>query len=443
MKFSSKALKLSKLAILGLTLTLSTSFVNEVSAAITKIDGTAAIVNGSIILESELNSEQNRIEQIAKENRIQMDEIASRRAAMENLITRTLLLEMAQNSGYDLNDMQLDQALAQTAANNNTTPEKLLASMGKGLSEAQAREKFKNEFLISEIRNSRVRSRINISEDEINNLAQNLQKKGNVEPSYNLGQVIIPLSLNPTEKEYMSTQNAAKNLVRSLRKGADFKEAQANYPSDQSIDLGYVPESQVPLPFVPALIKAKPGDIIGPFRSPSGLHILKVYDITKDAIVPIRTYDASHILLKTSIIFSDEAARSQLKQLRDDIVSGKITFANAAKQFSQDPGSAIDGGNLGYAVPDRYDPDFARALVKLKPGEISEPIKSSFGWHLIYLKDIKVDNNSTEAYKDRARSIIYKREFDQAARVWEKELRSNAYIQIKDPQLLSAAQSTM
>ncbi len=436
MRFSNLTCKLSCLALLGLMLH-DPLIITEVNAAEVKLDSTAAVVNSGIILESELNAEQRRVEQISKARNINLDKVAARSQALENLITKAILLQMAEQQGYDLNDMQVDQALAQTAERNNASVAEILKSFGPSASEAQQRENFKNEFIINELRSSRVRSRIHVSQAEVDNLAKNLKDRGSVEPQYHIAQIIIPLSLNPSESEYRGSQNEARSLITKLRKGMSFNEALAKYPAEGNGDMGYLAESQIPLPFVPALVKSKPGDVIGPFRSPSGLHIFKVYDINHNAIAPIRTYDAAHILLKTSIIFSDEAAQAQLKQIRDDILNNKLSFAQAAKQYSQDPGSAIDGGNLGYSVPERYDPNFARGMVSLKKGQISEPIKSSFGWHLIYLKDIKIDNNSDEAFRDRARSIIYEREFAQAARSWERELRASAYIHVLDPELLN------
>ena len=435
MKFSKLSCNLSCIALLGALiqapLTISDAYAKEV-----KLDSTACIVNSGIILESELNAEEKRIKEIAQKRGFKMDDVAARTQALEGLITRSIILQQASQQGFDLNDMQVDQALEQTAMRNNASVKDILNSFGPNLSEAQQRDIFKNEFIINELRNSRVRSRIHISDAEIDNLAKNLKERGNAEPQYHLAQIIVPLSTTPTESEYRKAQSDARSIIANLKAGMSIAEAQAKFPSGGEGDLGYVPESQVPLPFVPALIKAHKGDVVGPFRSPSGLHILKVYDINHNAVAPIRTYNASHILLKTSIIFSDEAAKNELNKIRQDILSGKISFANAAKKYSEDPGTAIDGGALGYSVPERYDPNFAKAMIRLKKGQISEPIKSSFGWHLIYLKDVKIDNNSDEAFRDRARNLIFEREFEQAAKVWENKIRAGAYIHVLDPMLL-------
>ena len=141
------------------------------------------------------------------------------------------------------------------------------------------------------------------------------------------------------------------------------------------------------------------------------MHIIKLFDVSHSAISPIKTYNASHILVKTSIIYSDEAAVAKLNDIAQQIKSGAITFEQAAKKYSEDPGSAIRGGNLGYAAAETYDPGFAQGLQSLRVGQLSEPIKSSYGWHLILLNDIKVDRDSLDAYKEKANSILFEREF--------------------------------
>ena len=169
-----------------------------------------------------------------------------------------------------------------------------------------------------------------------------------------------------------------------------------------------------------------------------GMHLIKLFDVTHQAVEPITTYKASHILLKTSIIFSDDAAQSELAALRTSILNGELSFADAAKKYSEDTGSASLGGDLGYAPANTYVPGFARALVNLQEGEISQPVKSNYGWHLIYLEDKKIDKDSDEAYQQRARELIYNRIFAQEGSAWEREIRAAAYVRVTDPQLLDA-----
>ncbi|MBQ9275038.1 MAG: peptidylprolyl isomerase [Succinivibrio sp.] len=431
-----------KAALLGAAL----SACLEAAAKVEVLDSTAAVVNNDIILTSELNRAQARVQSNLRAQGHAVDELTARKAAMEGLITRSLLSQLAKLQGLDLTDTQLDQALRDLALHNHTTPEQILNSYGSHLSVAEQREAFKAEFLSNELQQSRIRGRINISESEVDSLARSLKTQGSIEPQYHLSQLIVPLSSNPTESEYLNAQATARSIRAQLAKGADFGDLAARYSrgadASQAGDLGYMPESRVPLPFVPALLKAHPGDVVGPIRSPMGLHFLKVHDISTDAVSPIKTYDAAHILIKPSIIFSDEAARAQLSSLRDDIMQGRTTFAKAARAYSQDPGSATQGGDLGYAPAERYDPAFSAMMVSLRPGQISEPVRSAFGWHIILLKDVKIDRDSDTAYRDKARTLIYQREYDEQQQLWEKELRESSYVHIIDPALLNAGVMT-
>ena len=420
---------------LALSLLLGAS---AVPAAEESLDSAAAIVNNDIILESELDKASSTLARNFQRRGQAVDEVSARKAALEALITRSLVLQLAQNQGITLTDMQLDTALAQTAAQRGISVQDLLASIAPGQSEAQAREQFRDELILTEVRRARIRARINVSDTEVDLLAQNLRKVGSVEPQYHLAQIIVPVE----NGNAVAANRTVAQIRAQLRDGADFNALAARYAigsaASQAGDLGYLPETQVPVPFLPALLKAKPGDVIGPFRSPFGIHLLKLYDISHDAVEPISLYDASHILLQTSIIFSDEAARNELATLKQQIESGQLSFAEAARRYSQDPGSAINGGDLGYATPGRYDPLFARAMVALRPGQISEPIKSSFGWHLIYLKDVKIDKDSEDAYRQKARDLIYRRLFQEESVSWERELRDSAYIHVMDPTLVNA-----
>ncbi len=406
------------------------------------LDTTAAVVNNDIILTSELDAMQKEMARNFASRGQKVSPVTARKAALEQLITKSLILQQAKSHGLNLNDMQLDQALAQFAARNGVSVKTLLNQMGPGLNEAAQRERFREDLIIGEVRRNQVRNRIKISDSEVKLLAKNLKELGSVEPSYHLSQLIVPLSAKATPAQIQRAVNTVDKIKADLRKGADFNDLAARYTQGslaaQGGDLGFIPESRVPVPFLPSLLKSKPGAIIGPIRSPYGLHLIKYVGVTDGAVKTITMYDASHILLTTSIVYPDATAVKELNLLRDEILKGSISFADAAKNFSEDPGSAINGGDLGYATPDRYDPAFAAAMVRLKPGEISEPIRSSFGYHLIKLNDIKTDLDSDASYEDQARNLIFERLFREESVAWERELRDTAYIHVSDPALLNA-----
>ena len=406
------------------------------------LDSTAAVVNNDIILTSELNQATALVKKSFAQRGQNIDEISARKAALEGLITDSLILQMAKSQGIDLTDLQLDEILNQNAMSNNVSVDEYLKRLAPGLSVTQAREQFKQSLILNEVKRSRVRNRIAISDTEVDLLAKNLKKVGSIEPRYHISQIIVPLSARASAQSAQKAENTVAHIKSRLRNGDDFTSLAAMYTqgnlATQGGDLGYMPESQIPAPFLPALLKAKAGDVVGPFRSPYGLHLIKLIDVSHDAVIPIKEYDASHILLTTSIIFSDEAAYNQLNALRDRILSGAVSFDVAASKFSEDPGSAIKGGNLGFATPEKYDPRFARAMVALKEGEISMPIQSSFGWHLIKLNKVKLDSSSDEAYKNKARDLIYRKLFAQESIIWEQELRDSAFIKVQDPALVNA-----
>ena len=433
-----KSFKILALALALGTVSANTMAANTVSQGETVLDATAAVVNNGIVLESELNDETNKLLAQYKARGANVDPITARKQALQTLITNSIILQIARNNGAEVTDMQLDSTLENAAMRNNTSVDNILRSMGPNLTKAQAREKFKEQYLINEVRRSSVRQRINISDTEVTTLAKALQHRGNVEPMYHIAQILIPLSSTPTEAEYRRVEQESKNALYALRNGANVQEVAAKFAtSEQNADLGYVPETAVPLPFLPGILNAKPGDVIGPFRSSVGMHIIKLFDVSHSAISPIKTYNASHILVKTSIIYSDEAAVAKLNDIAQQIKSGAITFEQAAKKYSEDPGSAIRGGNLGYAPAETYDPGFAQGLQSLRVGQLSQPIKSSYGWHLILLNDIKVDRDSLDAYKEKANSILFEREFSEAVVNWERSMREMAYIHVIDPILVN------
>ena len=433
-----KSFKILALALALGTVSANTMAENTVSQGETVLDATAAVVNNGIVLESELNDETNKLLAQYKARGANVDPITARKQALQTLITNSIILQIARNNGAEVTDMQLDSTLENAAMRNNTSVDNILRSMGPNLTKAQAREKFKEQYLINEVRRSSVRQRINISDTEVTTLAKALQHRGNVEPMYHIAQILIPLSSTPTEAEYRRVEQESKNALYALRNGANVQEVAAKFAtSEQNADLGYVPETAVPLPFLPGILNAKPGDVIGPFRSSVGMHIIKLFDVSHSAISPIKTYNASHILVKTSIIYSDEAAVAKLNDIAQQIKSGAITFEQAAKKYSEDPGSAIHGGNLGYAAAETYDPGFAQGLQSIRVGQLSQPIKSSYGWHLILLNDIKVDRDSLDAYKEKANSILFEREFSEAVVNWERSMREMAYIHVIDPILVN------
>jgi peptidyl-prolyl cis-trans isomerase SurA len=196
----------------------------------------------------------------------------------------------------------------------------------------------------------------------------------------------------------------------------------------------YMNINEMPTLFAEVVNNAKKGDIIGPIKSSAGFHIIKVMDTRGMETKEVQEVNARHILLKPSPILSEERAKATLEQFIKDIKSGKAKFADLAKQYSEDPGSAAKGGELGWAEPSIYVPEFAQTLSHLKDGEISEPFRSSFGWHIVQLEGRRTTDATKEFNTNRAHELIFRRKFNEELQNWLDEMRASAYIEVFDPQ---------
>ncbi|EKM6353304.1 peptidylprolyl isomerase SurA, partial [Cronobacter sakazakii] len=247
--------------------------------------------------------------------------------------------------------------------------------------------------------------------------------------------ILTPLPENPTADQVSEAEAQARSIIDQARNGGDFGKLAITYSADQQAlkggQMGWGRIQELPSVFAQALSTAKKGDVIGPIRSGVGFHIIKVNDLRgQSQTVSVTEVHARHILLKPSPIMTDQQARQKLEEIAADIKSGKTTFAQAAREFSQDPGSANQGGDLGWAAADVYDPAFRDALMSLSKGQMSTPVHSSFGWHLIELLDTRKSDRTDAAQKDRAYRMLFNRKFSEEAATWMQEQRASAYVKI-------------
>ena len=290
-------------------------------------------------------------------------------------------------------------------------------------------------MIISEVRNNEVRRRITILPQEVESLAQQVGNQNDASTELNLSHILIPLPENPTSDQVNEAESQARAIVDQARNGADFGKLAIAHSADQQAlnggQMGWGRIQEMPGIIAHSISNSKKGDIVGPIRSGVGFHILKVNDLRGESKnISVTEVHARHILLKPSPIMTDEQARVKLEQIAADIKSGKTTFAAAAKEFSQDPGSANQGGDLGWATPDIFDPAFRDALTRLNKGQMSAPVHSSFGWHLIELLDTRNVDKTDAAQKDRAYRMLMNRKFSEEAASWMQEQRASAYVKI-------------
>lgn len=421
-----------KTLLLGIAMIANTSF-----AAPQVVDKVAAVVNNGIVLESDVDGLMQSVKLNAGQAGQQLpDDATLRHQILERLIMDQIILQMGQKMGVKITDEQLDQAIANIAKQNNMTMDQMRSRLAyDGLNYSTYRNQIRKEMIISEVRNNEVRRRITVLPQEVDALAKQIGTQNDASTELNLSHILIALPENPTSEQVNDAQRQAESIVEEARNGADFGKLAITYSADQQAlkggQMGWGRIQELPGIFAQALSTAKKGDIVGPIRSGVGFHILKVNDLRgQSQSISVTEVHARHILLKPSPIMNDQQARLKLEEIAADIKSGKTTFAAAAKEYSQDPGSANQGGDLGWATPDIFDPAFRDALTKLHKGQISAPVHSSFGWHLIELLDTRKVDKTDAAQKDRAYRMLMNRKFSEEAVTWMQEQRASAYVKI-------------
>ncbi len=430
-------MKISKLLI-ALNLSLSIAVINPLSAnaAAKVVEQVAAVVNNNVILESDVNDMLKTIKASTDPRNLPNDNVL-RQQILDRLIVENLILQKAAKAKITVSDDQVSNAIAKIAEENGMTIDQLRSKLSAmGISYSDYQDRIHNDMLIDQARMNEVRPRIKISEKEVENLAKNMSQQTSNNIDVKVSHILISVPEKASKQQIDDATNKATDIIRRAEKGESFAKLATSYSNDDLAlkggDMGWHKLNELPTIFEERLIRAPKGSIIGPIRSGVGLHILKVDDTRSEAPkkFTIDEFNARHILIKTNVLVTDQIAKQKLSDIRKSIVSGATTFEAAAKANSQDPGSAENGGNLGWSRADVYDAGFRNALVQLKKGEISQPIKSSFGWHLIQLIDTKQTDGTNAVKQDQAYRLIFNRKFGEEAQVWIQELKGDAYIKI-------------
>ncbi len=406
------------------------------------LNGIVAEVNNKVILKSDLEeyakSYKIRLREHIPENEMP-DDITLKKAALNDLIHTALVEQLAEKMGLSISDMQLDQIMESAAKMNNTTVQKIYEKSfaSEGLTPLQTREKFRHEAMISELQQINIRRRIHISNQEIDQLVEAMKQNSDIESSYRIADIFIKLPDHPSIEDESNAEKKAQSIAESARKGENFTKLATKYNHNNNYtgDQGFVSVNDLPSEFAEHLSEAKEGDIIGPFRMDAGFVIIKVLGIRGAEFTPDIKVHSRHILIKPTIILSDDRVKAQLNAIRTDILNGTTSFGDEARKYSEDHATAVQGGDLPMTSPDTFDPLFSKALLSLKVGEISEPFKSSFGWHIVQLLDKKIDKASNKSLKERAYQRLFGKRFNDELILWFNDLENNSYVKILDPSL--------
>ena len=403
-------------------------------AELKKIDEVAVIVDDGVVLEGDVKAIVNQVKaQAAISNQRLPDDEVLRTQALEKLIMESLQLQLAKRMGIQISDAHLDSVLQSIAQSEGKTIEAYRADViAKGESFEQHREKIRDEIAISETMRANVRRRISISPQEVETLSAIIDQQTSKE-EFNIGHILINVDSDATQADITARKDVANKVIELLDGGADFAQVAITSSSGAKAleggDWGYMGINEMPSLFAENVKGSKSGDIIGPLKSGAGFHIIKILDVRGRETVEIKEVDARHILLKPSIILSEEKAKRMLEKFLADIKAGTADFSELAKEHSEDPGSGSRGGELGWSNPEKYAPKFQEALAQLEPGEYSAPFRTQFGWHIVQLKAERSADATEESKRDRAYQIIFKRKFAEEQENWLRELRSKANVE--------------
>lgn len=408
-------------------------------AAPQALDRVAVQINDGIVLESEITNMIATVTANAKAAGQTLPSAdALRTQVIERLILTRLQLQMADRIGLHIGDLQLDQTIENIAREQKVTVAQMQQQIEKeGSTFAQYREQLREEVTLGEIQRIQVQRRIQVSPQEINSLVKMINEQGLKDVEFQIGHILIEVPSNPTSDELQSASKRANIVLERLKEGADFRStAIASSSGPKALEGGiwdYMNINEMPTLFAEVVNGAKKGDILGPIKSGSGLHIIKVMDARGLQTNEVQEVRSRHILLKPSPILSEERAKNMLAQFLKQIRSGEAKFEDLARQYSEDPGSSAKGGELGWADPNVYVPEFAQILNSLKLGEISEPFRSSHGWHITELEERRTTDATDQFNANRAHQLIFRRKFNEELQNWLDEMRADAYIEVFEP----------
>jgi len=400
------------------------------------VDRIVAVVNDEVITLHELRSRLDfAVAQLQKQGTPLPPRSELERQMLDRLIMDKVQLQHARDNGMRIDDSQLEQALQRIAANNKMSLTKFRDALQKdGISFVKFREDIREEMTIARVREREVNDKIVISEGEIDNYLSGDLKGGDAGEEYEVAHILLRAPESASPEQIQTLKAKAEQVYERVKKGEDFSQLAATYSDAPDAlkggNLGARPLNRLPALFADVVVKLQDGEVGPLLRSPNGFHLVKL--VAKRggaALPPVEQTHVRHILIKVNEVVAEIEARHKLEGLYDRIKHGE-DFAALAKLYSQD-GSASKGGDLGWIYPGDTVPDFERAMNALKPGELSQPIQSPFGFHLIEVLERRVQDVSADRQRAAARQILRERKMDEAYQDWLRQIRDRAYVELR------------
>ncbi len=408
----------------------------ELSSTGEMLDGIAAVVNDGIVLKSQLEIEIQRIVQRLESQGTQIPPMSTlAEQVLERLVVNQIQLQRAERVGIRISDETLNVALSNVAQRNNTSLSELPEMLGsEGVDYAAYRAEMRDQLAIEQLRQRDVIGRIGITPKELEEYLERQKGRAFQNQEFKLSQILISVSASATAEQIEAAEQVILDIYKRIQAGESFVEQAIALSDGQKAleggDLGWRKGDELPTLFAEIVPGLGIGQVSEPVRSASGFHLVKLDDRRgSDPIMQQQTH-ARHILISTNEVLDDEAVYQKLIELRQQILDGD-SFEAVAKVISEDPGSAVDGGDLGWAGPDVFVPEFQAVCDELEIDEISKPFQTSYGWHIIQLLDRRMHDTTEEIQRQRAIMAIRNSKMSEETELWMRRLRDEAFVEYR------------
>jgi peptidyl-prolyl cis-trans isomerase SurA len=431
--FSLVAMSVAALAVCG----PAAAQTRELDTRGVMLDRIAAIVNDGVVLNSDLDLQLESVGERLRQQKLELPpQNVLRQQVLERLVVQEIQLQRAQHDGIKVTDETLNSALSDVARRNNLTLTQLPQALAEqGLEYAAYRDDMRKEITLSMLRQRDVLERIVVTPKEIDQYLEKQAKKPSGNHEYNVSHILIAVPQEATQAQLDEAARRANEVYQKATSGEDFARLAVAYSGSQTAleggSLGWRKETELPTFLTEVVAKLKPGEVGQPLRTPTGFHLVKLNEVRGSEAKAIENQvHTRHILMKTTALADDATVRQKLNGLRDRILKGE-DFAGLAQTSSEDPGSASQGGDLGWTGPGSFVPEFEQQIAKLKDEEISEPFKTQYGWHIVQMLGHRQFDATDEVKRRKAMEAIRASKADEETEIWLRRLRDEAYVEFK------------
>ena len=401
------------------------------------LDRVVAIVNDGVVLNSDLDAQVEIVSERLRQQKLELPpQNVLRQQVLERLVLQEIELQRANHAGVKVSDEMLNAALQDVAKRNGITLTQLPDALKQqGVDYAEYRDEIRKEMMLQMLRQRDVLQHISVTPREIDQFLDKQAKAPSERNEYNVSHILIAVGQESSPGQQEAAAKRAQEVYDRAKSGEDFAKLAVAYSNSQTaLDggaLGWRKGSELPTFLADTIAKLKPGEVSEPLRTPTGYHIIRLNDVRggTEAAVENQVH-VRHILMKTNELADDATVRGKLEALRERVLKGE-DFAAVAQVTSQDPGSAAEGGDLGWAGPGTFAPEFEQAIATLKDDEISAPFQTQFGWHIAQMLGHRRFDNSDEIKRRQAAEAIRASKADEETELWLRRMRDDAYVEYK------------